>query len=56
MNYFWEIMCMLYFVGGVGIGWLIASYRYNKKKGHKSGTGRWDYSDRHLGDGDFREK
>ena len=54
-NYFWEIMCMLYFVGGLGIGWLISSYRYSKKKG-KSGTGRWDYKDRHLGDGDFREK
>ena len=42
-------------IGGLGIGWLISSYRQSKKKGSKTGTGRWDYKDRHLGDGTFNE-
>ena len=47
-NYFWEIMCMCYFLGGLTIGYYFKLWRDGKKK--KIGTGRWDYKDRHLDD------
>ena len=47
-NYFWELMCACYLIGGIGIGWFGNEW-YRKRKGDKSGTGRWDYKDRHLG-------
>ena len=45
---FWTIMCLCYFVGGTTIGYYISKWRNRTKK---SGTGRWDYKARHLGDG-----
>jgi len=48
-SYFWEIMCMCYFVGGLTIGWWITRWR-DRNRNKKIGTGRWDYKDRHLDD------
>ena len=51
---FWTILCICYFVGGLTIGYLFSQWR-NGKKGKRTGTGRWDYVDKHLGDGGFNE-
>ena len=48
--FFWTMMCVCYFVGGLTIGWWFT--KYFSKKPKRSGTGRWDYRDRHLGGGD----
>ena len=42
---FWSFMCMCYLVGGLTIGYYFAQWKNRKKK---TGTGRWDYQDRHL--------
>ena len=42
---FWTIMCLCYLVGGITIGYYFGKWRNGKKR---TGTGRWDYHDRHL--------
>jgi len=42
---FWSFMCMCYLVGGITIGYYFGQWKNRKKK---TGTGRWDYKDRHL--------
>ena len=42
---FWHFMCLCYFVGGTTIGYYYHAWRNRKKR---TGTGRWDYQDRHL--------
>ena len=44
-NYFVEFLCACYLVGGITIGYYYHAWRNRKKR---SGTGRWDYRDRHL--------
>ncbi len=53
MLYLW-FLCGCYLLGGLTIGWFGGIWYRNRKKGNKSGTGRWDYTDRHLGDDDFK--
>jgi len=43
-------LCGCYLVGGMSIGYWFNEWRQKRKEG-KTGTGRWDYRDRHLGDG-----
>jgi hypothetical protein len=52
-QYFLEILCACYLVGGITIGYYFKSWR-DRKENSKTGTGRWDYKDRHLGDGKFK--
>lgn len=47
--YLW-FLCGCYLLGGLTIGYYFSQWK-NKRKGHQTGTGRWDYKDRHLGDG-----
>jgi len=47
---FMWFLCGCYFIGGLGIGYLYNEWKH-RKKGFKTGMGRWDYKDRHLGDG-----
>jgi len=55
IEWFWHIMCLCYFAGGVTIGWWWNEYRHKKKNsGNKTGTGRWDWSNRtYKPDGDY---
>ena len=49
---FWAFMCISYFVGGLTIGWWVTARKY-KNKERKTGTGRWDWSNRKFyGEGD----
>ena len=50
---FWTLICMCYMVGGITIGYYLNSW-LNRKKNNRSGTGRWDYKDRHLGDDKYK--
>ena len=45
IEWFWHFMCMCYLVGGTTIGYYYHAWRNRKKR---TGTGRWDYQDRHL--------
>ena len=45
IEWFWHFMCMCYLVGGTTIGYYYHAWRNRKTK---TGTGRWDYQDRHL--------
>ena len=56
-------LCGCYLLGGMSIGYWFSQWR--NKRGHKTGTGRWDWSNRRFvgGDdepdfskGDFSEK
>tara|TARA_R100001530_G_scaffold16841_3_gene14682 strand:+ start:7895 stop:8098 length:204 start_codon:yes stop_codon:yes gene_type:complete len=47
-------LCGCYFIGGTTIGYYFTKWR-NNRRNNKTGSGRWDYKDRHLGDGSFRE-
>ena len=50
-DWFWYLMCACYFVGGSTIGWGFNELKHKKRNnGKRTGTGRWDYRDRHLGD------
>ena len=51
--YLW-FLCGCYLLGGLTIGWVCGIWYRDRKHG-KTGTGRWDYKDRHLGDGTFNE-
>ena len=42
---FYSIVSGCYFVGGLTIGYYFSKWKNRKKK---TGTGRWDYKDRHL--------
>jgi hypothetical protein len=42
---FWAIMCLCYFVGGLTIGWWFNEWKHRKNP-KRSGTGRWDYSNK----------
>lgn len=42
---FWAFMCGCYLVGGITIGYYFCQWKNRKKK---TGTGRWDYTDKHL--------
>ncbi len=44
-EWFWHFMCACYFVGGCTIGYYFNEWRNRKQR---TGTGRWDYKDRHL--------
>ena len=44
-EWFWHFMCLCYFVGGTTIGYYYGQWKNRKKR---TGTGRWDYKDRHL--------
>ena len=46
------VICGCYLLGGMTIGWFGGIWYRNRKRGDKSGLGRWDYKDRHLGGGD----
>jgi len=49
--YFWEAMCLCYFVGGLTIGWAYTKWRGDKPK--RTGMGRWDWSNKkYYGEGD----
>ena len=39
------ILCGCYLLGGTTIGWFGGIWWRNRKRGGKTGTGRWDYSD-----------
>ena len=43
-------LCGCYLVGGMSIGYWFNEWR-QRRKDDRTGTGRWDYRDRHLGDG-----
>ena len=43
-EWFWNIMCLCYFVGGCTIGWWFSEWR--RKRPKKTGVGRWDWSNR----------
>ena len=45
------ILCGCYLLGGMTIGWFGGIWWRNRKP-KKTGMGRWDYKDRHLGGGD----
>ena len=46
-------LCGCYLVGGMSIGYWYGEWRNKRNK--KTGTGRWDYIDRHLDDdGDYK--
>ena len=45
IEWFWHLMCACYFIGGCTIGWWW-NERKLRKKGKRTGTGRWDYSNR----------
>jgi len=47
-------LCGCYLLGGLTIGWFGGIWYRNRKEGHRTGTGRWDYKDRHLGEDDFK--
>jgi len=47
-------LCGCYFIGGITIG-LFGGIWHSRRREGKTGTGRWDYKDRHLGDGGFNE-
>ena len=54
---FYSIVSGCYFVGGLTIGFFFSQWK-NKRKPKRSGTGRWDWHDRHgkypgRGDGDY---
>jgi len=52
MEWFWYMMCLCYFVGGTTIGWWW-NERKHRKRSHRTGTGRWDWSNRRFyGSGD----
>ena len=42
---FWTFICICYLVGGLTIGWMANAWR---NRNSRTGTGRWDYNDRHL--------
>ena len=44
------VLCGCYLLGGMTIGWFGGIWYRNRNKGTRTGTGRWDYRDRHLGD------
>ena len=46
-------LCGCYLVGGLTIGYLFNEWQTRKRKGGKTGTGRWDYQDKHLGGDDY---
>ena len=41
---FYSILSICYFVGGLTLGYYFSQWKNNRKK--KSGTGRWDWSNR----------
>jgi len=47
-------LCGCYLLGGLTIGWFGGIWYRGRKKGRRTGTGRWDYKDRHLGKDDFK--
>ena len=46
-------LCGCYLLGGITIGYYFKLWR-DRKKSRRTGTGRWDYKDRHLGDDRFK--
>ena len=45
---FYSILSLCYFVGGLTLGYYFSQWKNNRKP-KRSGMGRWDYKDRHLG-------
>ena len=46
------IICMAYFLGGLTIGYYAKGWK--NRNGHKTGTGRWDWSKKDESkDGDY---
>ena len=46
-------LCGCYLVGGLTIGYLFNEWKTRRSKGGRTGVGRWDYQDRHLGGDDY---
>ena len=46
-------LCGCYLVGGLTIGYLFREWKAKRSKGVRTGVGRWDYKDRHLGGDDY---
>lgn len=46
-EWFWHFLIACYFIGGLGIGYLVNEFKHKK---NKSGglSYEWDYKDRHL--------
>ena len=46
---FYSILSLCYFVGGLTLGYYFSQWK-NGRIPKRSGMGRWDYKDRHMGD------
>ena len=42
LNMFWSVVSICYFIGGLGLGWVMHSSKEARKRKFKRGTGRWD--------------
>ena len=49
-DWFIWFICGCFLIGGTTIGWFGGIWYRNRNNGKRTGTGRWDYRDRHLGD------
>jgi len=42
LNIFWSIVSIAYFIGGLGLGYIVKGWKEARKRKFKRGTGRWD--------------
>ena len=48
---FYSILSLCYFVGGLTLGYYFRQWK-NSRKGKRSGTGRWDWTNRRYPGGE----